>query len=264
MTRLTHLLLGTTTIGAMFWGISSVGAQSLDGIQVAQMMHGDKMQSQGAPAQVPGAPAQTMPGMPMSGTQGEGMQGQGMQSQGMGDHGMKPPQSSMPGMQGSAGQGQSGAMGSGGMQMMGCGMMGGGSNAGMPAQAGGMMSMQGGSPMMQMMRARGGDMPTDRIEGRIAYLHAELRITEAQMAAWKEVAAALRANAKRLTEAKSDEGQKANASLLERADAQERLLAARLESIRVLKSATAKLYLMLDDAQKRSAEELMAPYLSIS
>ena len=259
MTKLTHLLLGTTTIGVMLWGISSVGAQSLDDIQLAQMMHGDKMQSQGAPAQAPGVPAQTMPGMPMPGTQGQGMQGQGM-----GDHGMKPPQSSMPGMQGSVGQGQSGGMGSGGMQMMGCGMMGSGSNAGMPGQAGGMMNMQGGSPMMQMMRVRSGDMPTDRIEGRIAYLHAERRITEAQMAAWKEVAAALRANAKRLTEAKPDEGQRANASMLERADAQERLLVVRLETIRALKIATAKLYPMLDEAQKRSAEELMAPYLGIS
>lgn len=261
MTRFTHLLLGTTTIGAMFWGISSAGAQTPGGIQLAQMMHGDKMQSQGAPAQVPGAPAQTMPGMPMPVNPSQGMQGQGM---GMGHDGMKPSQSPMPGMQGSGGQGQTGAMSSSGMPMMMCGMMGGGSNAGMSGQAGGMMNMQGGSPMMQMMRARAGDIPTDRIEGRIAYLHAELRITEAQMTAWKEVAAALRANAKRLTETQPEQAQKSNASMLERADAQERVLAARLESIRALKSATAKLYPMLDDAQKKSADELMAPYLGAS
>lgn len=262
MTRLTHLLLGTTTIGAMIWGIASVSAQTPDGIQLAQMMHGDKMQSQGVPVQAPGAPAQTMPGMPMPGNSGQGMQGQGM---GMGHEGMKPPQSPMPGMQGSGGQGQTGAMGSSGMPMMMCGMMGGGgSNAGMLGQTGGMMNMQGGSPMMQMMRARAGDIPTDRIEGRIAYLHAEIRITEAQMSAWKEVAAALRANAKRLTEAQPEQAQKSNASMLERVDAQERLLAARLESIRALKSATAKLYPMLDEAQRKSADELMSPYLGIS
>jgi len=256
MTRLTQYLLGTTTISAMFWSLSAASAQTIDGVQLAQMMHGDKMPSQGAPAQAPGAPAQTMPGMPMPGNPGQGMQGQGM-----GHDGMKPPQSPMPGMQGSGSQGQTGAMGPSGMPMMMCGMMGGGSNAGMPGQSGGMMNMPGGPPMMQMMRARAGDMPTDRIEGRIAYLHAELRISEAQMAAWKEVAAALRASAKRLTEMQLEQTQKNNASMLERVDAQERVLSARLESVRALKSATAKLYPMLDDAQKKNADELLAPYM---
>ncbi len=197
--------------------------------------------------------------MPMPGTQGQGMQGPGM-----GDRGMKPPQSPMPGTQESAGQGQSGAMGSGSMPMMGCGMMCGGSNAGMSGQSSGMMNTQSGPPMMQMMRGRSGDIPTDRIEGRIAYLHAELRITEAQMAAWKDVAAALRANAKRLTEAKPDQVQDAKASMLDRADAQERALAARLESVRALRNAAAKLYPTLDESQKKNADELMAPYLGMS
>jgi hypothetical protein len=209
----------------------------------AQMSHGDK----GTPAQgSQNQGGQSMPGM-----------------QGMGEHGMKPSQ--MPGMPGP----QSGA-GGGGMPMpaaggmMNCSGMGpasGPQQASMP----GMMGMQGGQGMMpmMMMQRQSAEIPSDRIEGRIAFLHAELRITPAQMAAWSDVAAVLRANARRIAEARPAMPPKADMTPLEKADQQERVLAARLDSIRALKPAYAALYASFDDAQKKAANELMAPYLGV-
>ena len=77
---------------------------------------------------------------------------------------------------------------------------------------GGMMDMMGGNMqmpdmmrMMTMMRQAGSDCmggmePIDHVEGRIAFLRAELKITDAQAPAWNGFAEALRANAKALGE----------------------------------------------------------------
>lgn len=258
MNRFRHFLLSMATAGAVVFVFSPLGAQTLDGAQFVQMMHGDKgMQGQGTQMQTGQGPPP-------------------MQGQGMGEHGMKgqqtqaPPQPLVPGMQGQSGQNQvggMGTMGTSGTPTMGCSMCAtSGSDAAAMGQAGGaiMDNMQGGPRMMQMMmQPRMVVIPSDRIEGRIAYLHAELRITPAQMAAWNDVATVLRANAKRLSEARPAQPQKADRSVLERADEQERVLGARLESIRAIKPAYAKLHEALDDAQKKSADELMAPYLGL-
>lgn len=119
---------------------------------------------------------------------------------------------------------------------------------------------QGGS-MMQMRMMRQGsmlDVPSDYIEGRIAFMHAELRITDAQMAAWTEFANVLRANAKRSAETHGAKGNQAAATTADRLDEQERRLAARLEGVRALKIGYGKLYATLDDKQKKTADELMA------
>lgn len=153
------------------------------------------------------------------------------------------------GMQGMQNQGTQGAPGST-MQGMGGSRMQGGSMMQMP-----MMQM----PMMQMMRQGSMlDVPSDYIEGRIAFMHAELRITDSQMAAWTEFANVLRANAKRSAEAHGAKGQQATATTADRLDEQERRLAARLEGVRALKAAYGKLYAVLDDKQKKTADELMA------
>src|SRR5262245_38756859 len=67
---------------------------------------------------------------------------------------------------------------------------------------GGQQGMMGSMPMtnmMGMMRMMGKMGPgmaiIDRVEGRIAFLRAELKITEAQASAWDAFAAALRTNA---------------------------------------------------------------------
>ncbi len=144
--------------------------------------------------------------------------------------------------------GQPGMM-SGGMMdpaMMSGGMMG-----------AGMMSMMG--PMAQMMAP-------EHIEGRIAFLRTELRITDAQQPLWDAFVDVLRANAHAMmdmmTQMQGSMMQSQAAApdtLLQRIDLHERMLAARLEGLRRMKAALQPLYATLDDTQKRTADELLAP-----
>ena len=124
--------------------------------------------------------------------------------------------------------------------------------------------MMGDMPMMNMMGPA-----IDRIEGRIAFLRAELNITEAQASAWNAFADAMRTNAKKLAEvrasmmARLDAGQQQAPTMAERLDQQERSLLARLEGIRALKSAVTNLYGALSEDQKKTANELLAPQIGM-
>src|SRR5215471_589606 len=94
--------------------------------------------------------------------------------------------------------------------------------------------------MMGMMRGIGGASTIDRVEGRIAFLRAEIKITDAQASAWNAFADALRANAQKLATVRStmmmpQPGATPPQSLADRLDAQERWLAARLEGTRAIK-----------------------------
>ena len=142
-----------------------------------------------------------------------------------------------------------------------------------PSAAQGMMS---GMPMMHMgmMRMMGimgpvGGMATiDRVEGRIAFLRAELKITESQMSAWNAFADALRANAKKLGEvraammSRSGSGQQP-LTLADRLDLQEQWLVARLEGTRAIKPAFVNLFGTFSDEQKKTANELLAPHMGM-
>ena len=89
--------------------------------------------------------------------------------------------------------------GMGGMPMMGMmkGMM-----SNMPMMN--MMNMMETMQAAKMMGPGMGGMATiDRVEGRIAFLRAELKITDAQAGAWNTFADALRANAKKLGEVRA-------------------------------------------------------------
>src|SRR6516162_8590072 len=69
---------------------------------------------------------------------------------------------------------------------------------------GGSMPMMNMMAMMRMMEMMGlGMAAIDRIEGRIAFLRAELNITEAQASAWNAFADAMRTNAKKLAEVRA-------------------------------------------------------------
>ena len=126
--------------------------------------------------------------------------------------------------------------------------------------------------MMQMMgmmgRGMDGMATIDRIEGRIAFLRAELKITDAQADAWNGFADALRTNARKLTEVratampKPGDGQPASA-LSARLDQQEQWLAARLDGTRTMKSTFAKLNEALSDDQKKTANDLLAPHMGM-
>jgi hypothetical protein len=56
--------------------------------------------------------------------------------------------------------------------------------------------MMGWGPRWGMWRGRGPDWMLDRVEGRLAFIKAELKVAESQTGAWNELAAAIRAAAK--------------------------------------------------------------------
>ncbi len=96
--------------------------------------------------------------------------------------------------------------------------------------------------------------PTDHVEGRIAFLRAELAITDAQEAAWDAFAETLRANARRAA-GPAERGDGALAWL----EQSEKRLADRLEGVRATRVALAALQPQLDDAQRKSLDALLAP-----
>jgi hypothetical protein len=135
---------------------------------------------------------------------------------------------------------------------------------------GGDMPMMNMMATMRMMKMMGPGMAAiDRIEGRIAFLRAELNITEAQASAWNAFAETMRANAKKLGEVRAsmmpqpDAGQQQAPTIVQRLDQQERWLIARLEGTRALKSAVTTLYGTLSEDQKKTASELLAPQMGM-
>ena len=143
-----------------------------------------------------------------------------------------------------------------------------------PPSAAGPQMMDMMANMMKMMRAdqmglSGMNMPNggmvDHIEGRIAFLKAELKITESQTKLWLAFADALRGNAKRFQEGA---GQMMSGSdspaLLARLDTQEKLLTARIEGLKAMKNALAPLYAALSEEQRKSADALLAPQMGLA
>lgn len=112
------------------------------------------------------------------------------------------------------------------------------------------------------------DMATiDRVEGRIAFLKTELKITDAQDAAWNAFADTLRTNAKKLGEVRASMMPQAGAGqqgVVDRLALQEKWLAARLEGTRAIKSALTSLVGILSDDQKKTADELLAPHMGMN
>jgi hypothetical protein len=124
------------------------------------------------------------------------------------------------------------------------------SGAPMSMMPGGMMQgMQGGMSMMMNM--------AQHVEGRIAFLKTELKITEAQAPQWNQFADTLRANARRLTEMHEMMGQGASPSAPERLDHMEKMMAGMLEAVRSTKAALTPLYAVLSDEQKKTADTLL-------
>lgn len=127
----------------------------------------------------------------------------------------------------------------------------------------GMMGMMGGGTMPRMGQA----MAPEHIEGRIALLATELKITEAQRPLWDAFAEALRANARIMAGMMRDMGgmmmmpapDAAPSSLPQRLEAHEAMLAARLEALRNLKAKLQSLYAAFDDTQRRTADQLLLP-----
>ena len=124
-----------------------------------------------------------------------------------------------------------------------------------------------GPEMMGMMKSMSQMMDPAHIEGRIAFLQTELKITDAQQPQWKTYADALRKGIhgqKEMME-KMQMGMMSSQSpmpndLLQQIDRQEQMLSARLDSLRQMKAALVPLYSTFNDAQKRTADELLMPH----
>ena len=149
-------------------------------------------------------------------------------------------------------------------------------------KGGGMMGMMAGNmPMTNMMQMMGmmgqsgaetgctgmsGMATIDHVEGRIAFLRTELKITDAQNASWNAFADALRANAKGLGEVRASMMPQAGTmpqTMVDRLALEEKWLAARLEGTRAIKSALTNLAGTFSDEQKKAADELLAPHMGM-
>jgi LTXXQ motif family protein len=133
-----------------------------------------------------------------------------------------------------------------------------------------MMNMMGMMQMMGMMGPGMSGMETiDHVEGRIAFLRTELKITDAQTNVWNAFAEALRANAKKLGDVRTSmmsqpsNGQQQIPTMVDRLASQEQWLLARLEGTRTIKAAFTDLYRALSDDQKKTANELLAPHMGM-
>ena len=143
-------------------------------------------------------------------------------------------------------QGQGPMMGPGmGQGMMGRGMMG-------P----GMMGMGGMCPMMGTM-AQGDDTPPF-IEGRLAFLKAELGITEAQQAAWSAYSEALKKNLQSMAGMRQTMmTAMAGKTPVERLEAHLTAMESRQKALQELKPSLTKLYDALDAEQKKMADQIL-------
>jgi hypothetical protein len=135
---------------------------------------------------------------------------------------------------------------------------------GMPGGAG--MPMMGMMRMMRMMIGQDGmgGMPmmaamAGHVEGRLAFLKAELKITEAQLPLWNAVADAIRANAKGMTEMMSSGmmGASQATTLPDKLTTREKMMAEHLEALGRFKAAVDPLYAALSAEQKKTADELL-------
>jgi hypothetical protein len=99
----------------------------------------------------------------------------------------------------------------------------------------------------------------NHIEGRLAYIKAELKITEAQEPLWTTYAAAARDNANAMrahcTTMMSKRSGSA-ASLPDRLEQHEQLMAAQFDAVRGMNKTLKPLYAALSDSQKQTADQL--------
>ena len=109
--------------------------------------------------------------------------------------------------------------------------------------------------MMQMMR---GMMPFEHVEGRIAFLKAELAITDAQQPQWNAFAEVLRAGAKGMRESMAKMMQAGTPTTAPaKAEAMVNMMTVHLDGMKSMAAAGKALYAALSDSQKKIADDLM-------
>jgi len=102
---------------------------------------------------------------------------------------------------------------------------------------------------------------TDRLEGRLAYIRAELHITDSQSSVWNAFADGIRSSRRHLIEARQQLNQGFSKSP-DRLEQYERHLALRLDAVKSARTAFSQLYSTLNDAQKHAADELVTPFIT--
>ena len=166
-------------------------------------------------------------------------------------------------------QGQHMPMGQGMGMMGGCPMMGGNMGMGMMGQGmrgmmgPGMQGMMGNMPMGMGMMGQGmgpgmmmGMGPM--MEGRLAYLKAELRITDAQVAAWDGYVSAVKARGDTMQSMHTTMMQAMQGgTAIDRMNAHTTAMQSMMDSMNALKPATEALYKVLNDDQKKKADVLL-------
>ena len=148
--------------------------------------------------------------------------------------------------------GQGGGMMKGPGYGMGPGMMGGGPGYGMGPR--GMMGMMGGCRMMD-----GGNAQTPTfVDGRIAFLKAELAITDAQKKVWDAYADVIKNNLQSMQGMHQMMQTVFDAKTpVDRLDAHIAVMESRIATLKEVKPALAKLYEALSAEQKKKAGELL-------
>ncbi|WP_172783607.1 MULTISPECIES: Spy/CpxP family protein refolding chaperone [Bradyrhizobium] len=121
----------------------------------------------------------------------------------------------------------------------------------------GQMSPSGGSGGMS-----GPADVTERLEGRIAFLKAELQISDKQSADWNNVADALRSSRQHLLEARKMLVMDDKLGGADRLEHYERHLSERLEAIKSARSAFTRLYASLNESQKQTADTILLPLIA--
>jgi LTXXQ motif family protein len=123
------------------------------------------------------------------------------------------------------------------------------------------MPMMGGPGRIGMMGMMG---MADHVEGRIAFLRAELKITEAQMPQWNAFADALHANATAMKGMPAPMMQGgmmgqdgSSTSAPDRLDRMEKVMSVMLEMVKTTRAALAPLYAVLTEQQKKAADQLI-------
>jgi len=97
------------------------------------------------------------------------------------------------------------------------------------------------------------------VEGNIAFLKAELKITDAQQKPWDQFAEAMRANAKQINEMRGAMMQNMGKpmSMAAHLEHQEKMLSVRLDAVKRTRAALTGLVAVLNDDQKKMFDELM-------
>jgi hypothetical protein len=142
---------------------------------------------------------------------------------------------------------------------------------GQPGMTGMMGNMGQMMPMMRQMMGQqegmgmgmgpgmGMGMPFEHVEGRIAFLKAELRITDAQKPQWDAFADAMRANSK-AHQAVHEQmtGNAKPSSWPEHLAFQQKALSTRLDGLKTLETAAKPLFATLSDEQRKLADQLLS------